>query len=233
MRKIILLENANAFFSLPSFDCWNFDTLDWKAATMTHRRSQRSRSTLHTLVCLLLVSPYKPSDSAQPAGLLQLDKTLRWDQKYVGPFAFASDGKTVAACGLDWVDDPTLAGQLRLWAVDSGDQSLDLKIPGAKIISVAFGRDGQTLFSGSYDGVVRTHDLRSLKTDVIPDAVGQTVTMSPDGTLLAVSAGQVVQMVDVVSKKIAAAKHTQDALNIVPCPTAFSPEWQIDRDCSR
>lgn len=179
------------------------------------------------LLWLLMLPPWKPLESAQRSGVLHLDKTLQWEQKYVAPFAFAPDGKMVAACGMDWVDDFSLPSVLRLWSVHSGEKVLDLTIPGAKIISIAFGRDGQRLFTGSYDGVVRMHDLHTLKAEIIPGALGQAVTISPDGTLLAISAGQVVRMVDLASNKIIATKRMEDALNVVPCPIAFSPDGKV------
>jgi WD40 repeat protein len=109
-----------------------------------------------------------------------------------------------------------------LWNVDSGEKILDLSVPGAKIISIAFSRDGQKLYSGSWDGTVRIHDLRSLKTELIPDALGQGVIVSPDGTWLATQAESNVQIVDLASKKITATQEV--ALSPVSGLMAFSPD---------
>lgn len=50
--------------------------------------------------------------------------------------------------------------------------------------------------------------------------------ISPDGTRLAISAGQTVSIVDVHSKSIIATKHMEDSLDFAPCPMAFSPDGQ-------
>ena len=194
---------------------------------MTPRQRRWPKSAFNLVVWLLLLTHGKPSGSAEPPGNLQLDKILQWDQKLVAPFVFAPNGKTAAGCSLDWVDDPSLPGALRLWTVKSGEKMLDLNIPGAKLVSIAFSRDGQRLYSGSHEGAVRIHDLRSSMTEVIPDAIGQAVVISPDGTQLAISAGQVVRMVDLASKKITATKNLEEALDIVPCPMAFSPNGKV------
>jgi WD40 repeat protein len=204
-----------------------FEIMNGEGTTMSHRQSRRSKTGVSILVWLLLLSHAKPSDSAQTLGRLHLDKTLQWDQKYAGPFAFAPDGRIVAACGMAWGDDFSLPGALRLWSVNSGERLLDLSFPGVKIVSIAFSHDGQRLFSGSLDGVVRIHDLRSSKSEIIPDALGQDVMISPDGTMLAASAGQMVQMINVASKQITAKKELEDAWDIDTCPMAFSPNGKV------
>ena len=95
------------------------------------------------------------------------------------------------------------------------------------ITSIAFGHDGRRLFSGSWDGTVRVHDLRSLKTEVIPDAPGLEIRISPDGSWLAGAAGKFVWRVDLTSKKITATKVLEDPMDIVPCPIAFSPNGKV------
>jgi WD40 repeat protein len=194
---------------------------------MVHEGSPFPRLAVGLLAWFFLLSQGKPLPSAEPPGKLQLDKVLHWDEKFVAPLIFAPDGKTVAGCSLDWVDDPSHPAVLRLWNVDSGKKILDLSIPGVEIISIAYGKDGQRLFSGSFDGVVRIHDLRSSRTEIVRDAVGQVVVMSPGGDQLAVSAGQTVQMVDLASKKITATRGLVEALDIAPCPMAFSPNGKV------
>jgi WD40 repeat protein len=179
------------------------------------------------LVWLLLLSHGNPLESAGPIENPKHEKTLQWNQKLVGSIAFAPDGKTVAGCGADWMDDSSLPGALRLWTVATGESKLDMNVPNAKFTSIDFSPDGQKLFSGSYDGTVRIHDLHSLKTEVIPDAIGQDVRVSPDGTQLAITAGQVVRMVDIASKKVTTTKSLKDALDIVPCPMTFSPNGNV------
>jgi WD40 repeat protein len=196
---------------------------------MVHEASPFPRFSGGLLVGVFLLLQGEPSPSAEPPGKLQLDKALQCDEKTVTTPIFAPDGKTVAGCGLDWLDDISHPAPLRLWSVDSGKKILDLSIPDATIISIAYAKDGQRLFSGSFDAVVRIHDLRSLKTEVIPNAAGQLVAMSPGGDQLAVSAGQTVQMVDVASKKITAEGHLEEALDniLAPCPMAFSPNGKV------
>ena len=137
--------------------------------------------TLSYLVCLPLMIQGKPSETADRPRIVEFYKKLQFDQKYVSIVAFAADGKSLAACSLDWVDDLSKDGEVSLWAVESGKKILELRVLGAQIVSIAFDPGGQRLFSGSWDGVVRIHDLRSMKTEVIPDALGQVVIISPDG----------------------------------------------------
>jgi WD40 repeat protein len=193
---------------------------------MVHRRSRWATSPASVLVCLLLLSHAQPSHSAEPPGILQFDKTLKWDQKKAVLFAFAPDGKVVAGCGWDWMDGHSTPCLLRLWDVGTGEKTLDLNLPDSKIISMVFSHDGHSLFSGSWDGTVRTHDLRSLKTQVIPDVGGQEVHISPDGARLASSAGQVAYLVDIASKKITATKTLAGATDI-GLPMAFSPDGKV------
>ncbi len=194
---------------------------------MAHEASLFPRFAVGLLVWVFLLLQGKPSPSTEPPDRLQLDKALQWDEKLVASLIFAPDGKTVAGCGLDWVDDPSHPAAIRLWNVDSGKEILDLGVPGAKIISIAYGKDGQRLFSGSFDGVVRIHDLRSSRTEIVPDAAGQVVVMSPGGDQLAVSGGQTVQLVNVASKKITATRRLEESLDFAACPMAFSPNGKV------
>lgn len=196
---------------------------------MVHEADTFLRFVTVLLALVLLLLQEKPSSSVKPPGKLQLDKVLQCDEKFVATPIFAPDGKAVAGCDIGWLSDLSHPAAIRLWNVDSGKGFLDLSLPGAKIISIAYGRDGQKLFSGSFDGVVRIHDLRSSKTEVIPGAFGQLVVMSPEGKQLAVSMAETVQMVEVATKKVMAERHLEEALDIVfaPCPMAFSPNGKV------
>jgi WD40 repeat protein len=180
-------------------------------------RDSQSVTFTRVFISLALLLPFalcKPLVGNEPNRILRLSGALLWDQKLVTLFEFAHDGKTLAACILGWLDDFSLPGALRLWNLDTQAKPVDLRIPGAKIVSIAIAHSGQPLFSGSYDGVVRTHDFRSSKTEVIPDLSGQIVKISSDGRRLAASAGQTVQMVEVSQMA-----HSQFARGLPePCP---------------
>ena len=147
-----------------------------------NRQQNRMWKLLYVLFASFLIhSDGKHSGSTEPSSILHFDKALQWEQKVVGAFAFTPDGTTLVGCGGDWIDDASLPSGLRFWNVASGKSFLDLTVPNAKIISIVFSLDGNRLFSGSYDGIIRVHDLHARKTDVISDAIGQEIIMSPDG----------------------------------------------------
>ena len=56
---------------------------------------------------------------------------------------------------------------------------------------------------------------------------GHEIALSPDGTQLAVSAGQTVQIIDLSSRKVSASRSMQDAVDVIPCAMAFSPDAKV------
>jgi sugar lactone lactonase YvrE len=86
------------------------------------------------------------------------------DQPPFGPIAFAPDSRTAAGVGLGWVDDPSRPGLIRLWDMAAGTKLLDVEMPGVAPRSVAFDRDGRTLYLASEDLKIRAHDLRTRTT---------------------------------------------------------------------
>jgi WD40 repeat protein len=169
---------------------------------MTHARRRWPKPAFNVLAAMVVLFHGRPSVSAEPSGILLPDKVLALDGALVGPLAFAPDGKTIGGFGMEWFDDYSLPSALRIWAVDSGKKIADVSVPNAHIISFAFGHDSQRLFSGSWEGTVRVHDLRSFKTEPIPGLLGQFVTISPEGTRLAASCLNRVEMLDLASKTI-------------------------------
>ena len=194
---------------------------------MARRLGRWLKAALSLLAWLLPLSQCNSRSSAEPPGVLQFERALQWDQKRSGRLVFAPDGKTVAGYGLDWIDDPSLASSLRLWSVSSGMTVHDLNVAGAYITSIAFGHDGLSLFSGSWDGTVRVHDLRTLKTEVIPDAGGQEIRISPDGTWLAGTAANFVWRADLASKKTTATRVLEHPMDVFPCPIALSHNGKV------
>jgi RNA polymerase sigma factor (sigma-70 family) len=65
-------------------------------------------------------------------------------------FAFAPDGKTVAASG---------AGCIRFWAVATGKTVLSLEAPGKSVWAIAFAPDGKTLAAAGLKGRICLWDL--------------------------------------------------------------------------
>lgn len=194
---------------------------------MVGQRYRFLKSAFGFLVGLFLLSHEIAFCRAEPPGGLRFERTLRWNQKVCGSFFFAPDGKTVAGYSLDWFGHPSEPSLLRLWAVDSGMNVVDLNVPGDNIMSIAFGQDGHTLFSAAWGGTVRVHDLRTLKTEVIPDLVGQELVISPDRRQLACVASKSVWVVDLASRKITATKTLQNHRNADACLPQFSPDGKV------
>lgn len=157
---------------------------------------------------------------------LDLVKNLKWDRQTVGRFQFSPDGKLLAATSFDWFGTGR-PGVIRVWAVETGEKLVDFDVPGASLMSIDFSPNSRSLFSGSLEGVVRIHDLRSFKTEQFSYARGQELRLSPDGTILALSAGQTVCLVDLTTKRTIVTKHLQGAQDVVPCPMAFSPTQEL------
>jgi WD40 repeat protein len=194
---------------------------------MVCRRHRFFRSAIGLLFGLLLFSHWRPSSWAEATGMLQFERTLQWDQKVCGRFVFARDGKTVAGCSLDWFGRSPRSSKLRAWAVDSGTKVADFDVPGDNIISIAFSQDGQMLFSCAWGGTVRVHDLRTLKTEIIPDLVGHGLAISPDGRQLACVVSRSVWIVDVASRKIAATKTLEKSSSGDAFLPVFSPNGKV------
>lgn len=176
---------------------------------------------------LWLVSRALASGSVAPESAIRFEKALLWNEKVVGPVTFAPDGKTAIACGLDWVDDVSLPSVLRVWNVDSGERIADITVPDAKIISIAVGRGGRNLCSASFDGTIRLHDLRSSKSEIIDGVVGHEVIFSPDGSQFIASAGYLIQLVNLTTRKVLVARQLGTARDTPNCPAAFSPDGKL------
>lgn len=102
----------------------------------------------------------------------------------VNSVAFSPDGRTLASGS----DDNTI----KLWNVESGQQTKSLEGHTSSVKAVAFSRDGKTLASGSLDKTIKLwnvesgEQIRSLKD---PASSAYSVAFSPDRKTLASASG--------------------------------------------
>jgi sialidase-1 len=141
--------------------------------------------------------------------------------------AFSPDGKTLASGSYHRPDaNPVnVPKSLCLWDVDGRREAGSLRSHRGRVFSVAFGRDGKTLYSTGDDNQLRAWDL-ALEKEAQPFqelAAGQTcVRLSPDGKQLAVvTKGSAIKFWDLASGKIA---RTIAPRNFSFCTIAYSPD---------
>ncbi len=171
--------------------------------------------------------------AAEPLGILQWKKALIWDQPAVGSrlvrsVVFAPDGKTLAACGLEF--DRLSASEIKVWTVGTGEKKAEFDFPKATLYSIAFESDGQKLISGSHDGIVRVHDPRTHKTEVNADELAEEVLPLSDGTRHILAAGPMVGVFDIAKKKVVAEEVSGKTMSAA---WAFRLRWLPREKCWR
>ncbi len=120
------------------------------------------------------------------------DRILRGHAGWVMAVAFSPDGRRLATGGDDRV--------IRLWDPTTGKEVRQLPGHGQRIIAVAFSPNGRHLSSASQDGTVLLWDPEDGRRIRAFDGVGgRGLAFSPDGRLLAASAGGRVKVWDLAT----------------------------------
>lgn len=119
--------------------------------------------------------------------------TLRGHQGTVWSVAFSPDGRTLATGGWN--------GSVKLWNTATGEEAAKLIGPWESVRSVVFTGDGRTLVGGSDDATVTLWNVESQERRSRLQAQGavKTVTLSPDGRLVAAAFGQGVTVFEVAT----------------------------------
>jgi WD40 repeat protein len=134
--------------------------------------------------------------------------------------SFSPDGKLVASGG----NDETV----KLWEVETGRLKATLSGHEGSVTGVEFLGNGKLIASGSVDGTVRIWDVSTGETrrELSPDFEVESVSVSPDGQLLAVGGGSFSRPATTVvwNLKTGEKIHTRSGPEGVIRFVAFGPE---------
>jgi len=165
-----------------------------------------------------------PAPAPRPELVLQIGHAVG-----VTALAFSPDGKTLASGGD--AGDSTV----KLWAAETGWLKRTLRGHTKSVVSLAFSADGKTLASRSDEGKVKVWDVETGQPTPTgkgwqaslpsarpsPDYEPAPELRSPDGTILARTSGEVVELRDTKSGRL---KHRLKGHTDWVASLAFSPD---------